>query len=153
MPCHSAMTTDVLTAKPDQTVEEVLAQLQKSKADVVPILNDEGKLEGVFSLPILMKHVLPVSVPMVGGGQMDVSMVAAPGIAKRLRKVDSLPVSELMERKVAVVNPDTPTWEGIQFIMEQNGPLMVIEKNTDKFLGVMDYHSAIAEIQRLKDQD
>ena len=151
MPCHAAMITDVLTATPDQSVQEVLAQLQKAKADIVPVLDKEGKLEGVFSIPVLMSHVLPVSVPMTGGVNLDLAMQAAPGIAKRLRKVEPLPVSELMERKVAVVNPETPTWEGLQFIMEHNTPLVVMDRETEKFLGIMTYHSAMEEIQRLKD--
>ncbi len=151
MPCHAAMTKNPITVSPDQTVEDVLALMKKSAADVVAVVGEDQVLQGMFSIQGLFKNALPVSVTMADGGQMDVSVHAAPGIAKRLKKVDPLPISELMERKVDVVYPETPTWEGVNFVVQHGAPLFVVEKDSHKFLGLITFQSALEELQRLKD--
>lgn len=153
MPCHAAMNKDALTVSPEQEVGEVLALMKKKKVTSAAVVDDKHVLQGVFSIQILFKNLLPVSVSMAGGLQADIAIQAAPGIAKRLKKVEALPVSDLMNRKFDAVYPETPTWEGVNYITQHGPPLMVIEKETGKFLGLINYESALEEIQRLKDSE
>ncbi len=150
MPCHSAMTKNMITASPDQTVEDVLALMKKKDVDAVPVVDEDQKLVGVFSIHVLLKNLLPVSVAMADGMQMDIAVQAAPGIAKRLRKVGPLKISELMERKFNTVHPETPLWEGVNLLVQHGSPLLVVESETEKLLGMMTQHSALDELQRLK---
>ncbi|MCK5284714.1 MAG: CBS domain-containing protein [Alphaproteobacteria bacterium] len=150
MPCHSAMTKDMVSVSSDQLIEDVLALMKKKNVDAVPVVDEEKKLVGLFSIHVLMKNLLPVSVAMVDGVQIDMSVQAAPGIAKRLRKVSPLPVSELMDRKFNLVYPETPIWEGVNFLIQYGSPLFVVERKTEKLLGVITLPSALDELQRLK---
>ena len=100
-----------------------------------------------------MKNLLPVSVSMSEGFQLDISIKAAPGIAKRLRKVAQLNVGDVMEKKVGAVQPDTPTWEGVNILVQHGAPLMVVEGETGRFAGVITFQSALDELERLKDSE
>lgn len=153
MPCHAAMTPKHITVSPDQDVETALALMKKENIDAAPVVDKNGILMGVFSIRILMKNLLPVSVVMNDGLQLDVAVRAAPGIAKRLKKAAFLKVGDIMERKVMAVNPETPTWEGINHLVQNGGPLLVVESETGKLTGVITYQSALDELQRLKDSD
>lgn len=153
MPCHAAMTDQCLTFTPDTNVEAAVNDLKKKNIDTAAVVNENGVIEGIFSLPVLMRNLLPVSVAMSDGIQLDITVRAAPGIAKRLRKVYPLTVAEIMERKFAVVYPDTPIWEGVNHLVNINTPLAVVDGDSNKFLGFMTSQSAMDELQRLQESE
>ncbi len=152
MPCHSAMIKKPVTVLPDQDVEEVIAVLRKNKIDAVAVVDKDGKLEGVFSIQILLENLLPVSVTTGGDVHVDVRVAAAPGVAKRLKKVKPLKVSELMDRKPNAVTPGTPLWEGVKTLVRHGAPLLVVEAETGKFLGMVSEQSAVDELERVQDE-
>lgn len=154
MPCHSAMVENVLSVKPDETVEKVFKKLKKKKdCNIVVVVNDDGILEGYLNMKVLLKNLLPVSLSMQGSNQgTDMMIGAAPGIAKRLRKVKPLGVNMVMERKFETLQPDAPVWVGVQALVEHGSPIFVVEEGNQKFVGVMDEESAIAELERMQDE-
>lgn len=151
MPSHAAMIEKPVVVSPDQTVEKALKELKKKKIDAAAVIGENGELEGVFSMRLVMQNLLPVSVAMSNGINLDMPVRAAPGIAKRLKKVYPLKVSELMDRKAATVYPDTPIWECINGLMSSGGPLFVVDDTEHKFLGMIDVQSAFQELQRLQE--
>jgi CBS-domain-containing membrane protein len=154
LPCHSAMLDKIITVSPGEVVEDTLEMMKKKNVEYVPVIDKEGKLLGLFSMQSLMKNLLPVSIPVGQDGiQIDMSMRAAPGIAKRLKKVGPLTVGELMERRVNVVYPETPTWEGVHQLVQHGPPLLVVDRDTGVLSGIITARSALEELQRLKDSD
>lgn len=152
MPCHAAITEKMVTAKPNETVKTVLKRMRTKKADIIPVVEKEdGTLLGYFSSAQLLKNLLPVPVSMADGIQLDIKIPAAPGIAKRLNKVQNLPVSDFMKSKTHAVYPDTPIWEGVRLLMEHQEPVFVLEQDSQKLLGFMTESSAIAELERLQE--
>ena len=139
-----------LKISPDTTVEQALKQLKKDKSGYAVIVNDNGTFEGILSAKILMKHLLPVSVNINDGSGVDVSVNAAPGIAKRLKKVEALPVSNFMQRKVNFILPESPTWEGISMIITKGDPLIVVQDEDLKFLGLITHASALDDLQKIE---
>lgn len=149
MPCHSAMIDKPVTISPDTTVDKALKKIKKAKANFAIVIDGDKNVEGVFSSQILMKNLLPVSVSVSGGVAMDVNLRAAPGVAKRMRKVLPIAVSNVMERNISIVHPDTPIWEGVNFIIARGAPLIVVENDSLKFLGVITATSLVEDIQSL----
>lgn len=150
MPCHAAIVKKLITVSPDDTVEKVIAVLRKNKITAVPVVDKAGALQGFFSMKILLKNLIPVSVVMNDGVQMDIKVSAAPGVAKRLMKVKPLPVSEIMERKYVSVIPDAPIWEGVSVLISHGGPLPVIDES-GKFTGIMTYDSIVEALEKIQD--
>ncbi len=153
MPCHAAMIDKPTTLKPDIKVEKALKELQKKQLDAAPVVDHDGIIVGIFSISGVMQNLLPVSVAMSNGIQLDVTVRAAPGIAKRLKKVYPLPVSDLMERKFHAVYPQTPIWEGVNMLVTHGAPIFIVENENKKFIGILDFHTALAELQRLQESE
>lgn len=154
MPCHSAMVKDVLIVQPDEKVEDILKKLSKKKTmDTVVVLNEDGGIDGYMNMKVLLKNLLPVSVTLQGTVKSaDMQIGAAPGIAKRLRKVKPLEVHAIMEREFVTLEPDAPVWVGVQKLVEFGSPIFVVEEKTQKYVGVMNEESAIAELERIQDE-
>ena len=154
MPCHAAIVAKALTIKADTTIEKALKAMKKAKTEYAPVVDGDGVLVGLVSYHILMKNLLPVSVNMSDGIQLDVNIPAAPGIAKRLRNSMLLETETVMERKnFPVVYPETPTWEGVNMMVQTGLPLTVIEPETQKYIGSITQTSLLDELQRLQEGD
>ncbi len=152
MPCHSSMIEQLITVSADQEVGEAIEVLRKHQIDAVPVVDEGGRLEGVFSMQVLLKSLLPVSVTTSDALHMDITVAAAPGVAKRLKRVKPLKVSDLMDRKVHVVGPETPLWEGVNLLVHHGAPVLVVDKESGKLLGMIDQRSIIDEMERVQDE-
>ena len=153
MPCSAAMTEKPLVLAPETEVEAALKEMKKKKTEHAAVVNKAGVIEGVFSIGGLVRNILPVSVAVSGGIQMDVTVRAAPGIAKRLRKVYPLAVADLMDRKFPAVYPQTPIWEGINLLAGHNSPVFVVEGENNRFIGMITGASALEELQRMQESE
>jgi CBS domain-containing protein len=153
MPCHAAMMNKVTTLAPDTSVEDALKILDKHKIDTLPVVEEDGLFLGLFGRRILMKNLLPVSVAMSDGIQLDVKIPAAPGIARRLKKVMPLPIHEFADRKVPYVHPEMALWQCVSLIVQYGAPLPVLETETKKFIGLISDESALSELIRLKSSE
>ncbi len=152
MPSHAA-SEKISTVSPDASVEDALKLLKKEKITVLPVVGDGGIIVGVFSLQALFRNLLPVSVAMSDGIQLDIKIGAAPGIAKRLKKVEVLKVSDVMERKFPVVAPETPLWESVNLLVQGGTPLVIAEPGTGRYLGMISHQSMLDELSRMKDSE
>jgi CBS domain-containing protein len=151
MPCHSAAVQNLLTFSVDTPVEEALAAMKEKNCRSAPVLDKDGKVIGVFSVRILLKNLLPVSVAVQDGLYLDTTVAAAPGVAKRLRKIETLTVGEIMERKFVSVYPETPVWEAVNLIVQHGAPVMVEDQESGCLLGLISEQSLLDELQRMQD--
>ncbi len=149
MPCKYAMITNVISLKPDMEAGEALDVLHDNKIRCAPVLDQDGNLLGMFSLENVLKHLLPVSARMEDGlRRLDFVVGAAPGIAKRLRKLSLLRLEDIMDTKIVVLHPDTQTWEGIRLLVRYGSPLPVVEEGSRKLCGLMTEQSALNEMSK-----
>ncbi|PCJ97302.1 MAG: hypothetical protein COA45_10220 [Zetaproteobacteria bacterium] len=149
MPCHSAVVKKMHTSSPDDTVENVLKSIKKSKAQASAIVDENGQFLGLFSMKILLKNLIPVSVAMTNGVRIDIKVTAAPGVAKRLANVKTLAVSELMDRKPDTVYPDAPIWEGVNVLTKNGSPLAVVD-SAGKLHGLITYDSLVSDLESMQ---
>ncbi len=149
MPCIDAMVDKVVSLTPDQTVEEAMAVLETRQIRTAPVLDENNIFLGMFGYESLLKQMLPVSVRMPSGlERLGFVRGAKPDIARRLRALREKPVTEAMNRDPMVLSPDLSVWEGIRKLAKHGSPLSVVEKDTNRFLGIVTEQSAIAELER-----
>lgn len=151
MSTSTSRTEKFLAFAPGDSVQRAIDDLKKNKVEAAPVVDEDGRLLGVFSLTALMKNLLPVSVPVAGGIMMDVKISAAPGIAKRLAKVNTLTVGELMDHKVNAITPDTPIWETVNVLLQYGGPVVIVEPGTGIVRGVLTAESIMNELSKMND--
>ena len=61
-PCSDAMIKNILTVTPDQTVNEVLEIFEKNDIRSVPVVDQDGKLMGLFGLKHILLGLLHISL-------------------------------------------------------------------------------------------
>jgi len=153
MPCYAAVVKNDIRVLPDETVDHVLMLLEKSGNRAAAVIDRDGVFLGSFSLKILLKNLLPVSVAMADGVQIDVKVSAAPGVSRRLSNIKPLPVSEVMDRKPVTVLPDTPVWEGVGLLVKYGSPLVVVDGDTRMFHGLVTHESLVDNLENIPSSD
>lgn len=152
MPCHTATTKKDIVIPPDMTVERALQHLRKQKVSTLAVIDEEGRMVGLFSEKILLQNLIPVSVAVSEGVMMDIKVGAAPGVAKRLGKTKALPVCDVALRKFSSVDPDAPLWEAVSLITRHGGPLAVVDKN-GKYFGLITYATLLDALEDMSGQE
>ena len=148
MPCKDALLTGALVAKKGQTVEEVVAMLEKENIRAVPVVDEKNILIGLFSYKSLFTRLLPVSATMEDGLQsLDFIVGAVPGIAKRLRKLYPQNVEDIANKDCKVLYPETPSWEAVRLIVKYGSPIPVVDDKTGEFMGIITKQSLMSDFK------
>lgn len=151
MPCHAAITDKSVILKLDQNIDQALKDMRKRKVEVAAVVNEDDQFEGTLTTREILKNLLPVSVSMADGTTLEnITLSAAPGIAKRLKKVKPLKVSQLTNTQVQPVSPQTPLWEGVTLLVQSDDPIPVVDQGSGKFLGFITDQSMLQELEKLQ---
>lgn len=106
----------------------------------LPVVDDEGRFQGVFGVNCLLRLVLPKSVVMEDGLKTvpfvreDLS-----DLHRRLKEVEDEPISLCMHFESAQVSPETPLLETLLILYRTRASLPVVDTETGKLLGVISY--------------
>lgn len=153
MPCASSMFTEVIKAKPDNTVEDLLNLVREHNIRAVPIVNDANVLVGMFSMHQLLRYLLPISVTMERGlDNIDFIMRASPEVAKKLKETLPRQVADIMDRNLVSVHPETPTLEAIRIVVKYGSPVPVVEKGTNVLVGLISEQSLVQKHFKVLDK-
>ena len=116
----------------------------------MPVIDKDGKLAGLFGLRHVLLALLPKSVTMEDGlPRLDFVLGAAPGIAKRLRKLKPKSVSEIMDPNPMVLYPDTATWEALRVIAMHGSPIAIVDEKSGNFVGMIARQTLLLELERM----
>jgi CBS domain-containing protein len=149
MPCRLAMLDSVVSLSSTITVAEGIDALQKNKVRSAPVTDPDGTYVGMFSLHAVFHSLLPVAVTMEDGlDQLDFVVGATPGIAKRLKKVSDRPITECLDQKLQVLEPETALWEGVRVMVRHGSPVAIVENK--KLIGLMTEQSCLATLQAIQ---
>lgn len=159
MPCKRAMITDVIAASPDQTIEDILKIFNERGIRGLPVV-ENGEIIGVFHLRNLLQNLLPVNVTLDKGVNLDVRLDylvgAAPGVAKRLRKLLMIRVRDVMEpiEDLRTVTSETPLWEGVRLLVKFDTPLAVVEtEDSKKLTGIITSQSIVKALLEMAEEE
>lgn len=82
-------------------------------------------------------------------GRLGCGVKTAADVAKHLRELLPLKVSEVMDRDPKTVYPDTPLREGIRLLVQHGSPIDVVEKAGQRLVGLVSLQSAIRVLLRM----
>lgn len=153
--CRNALVPQVITAGPDETIGDALRLLNKHGIRALPIVDAAGKLVGQFNFDAVLSNLLPGPVTVEPHGLMDTNLRldylvdTEDHVAKRLRELMQVKLSEVMVPEPKVVHAQTPLWEGIRRLFQYGSPLPVVEEDTGRLLGLMSVQSVMCELAKL----
>ncbi|MCB9989030.1 MAG: CBS domain-containing protein [Rhodospirillales bacterium] len=157
MPCRDAMITEVISARPEQTVADALALFDKHGIRAVPVVNEKNEVIGVFNFMHLLTNILPVPVTFDGGltrlKNMDISLDfvsgTSPWVAKRLELILPKKLEDVMIKNPRTVRPETSLREGIRLMVKYGSPLPVVSDDNNTMAGIISSQTAIKSLLRI----
>jgi|SRR4051812_2297165 CBS domain-containing protein len=150
MTCGLIMTTHPLTAREDETVAEAAARLVEHRYINLPVVDGAGVFVGMFGIFDVFRLIIP-TVALAGGLLPNVRFMAgsADELRGRFRDAKDRKMSEVAERDVRVVHPDTPEIEALRLFCQQHSTLAVVERETRRLLGIVTYWDAMCALTGL----
>jgi len=130
------MTRDVITIKPDATVEELARLLIEHKISGAPVVDKSGRLIGIVTEKDLIRQNKRLHIPtiirlfdayiMFGGGRM----------AEEIKTMAATTVGEICTKDVITLNEDTTIEEIATIMSERDVHLLPVLRN-DMIVGIV----------------
>lgn len=149
MKASDIMVTDVITVKPDSTVEDVAALLLKHRISGVPVVDAGGQMIGIVSEGDLLRRA-------EAGTEHDRSwwlqmLMGREVLAAEYTREHSRKVADLMTREVITATPDTPVSE-IAELLERNRIKRVPIVAGGKLVGIVSRANLLHALASLRKQ-
>ena len=144
MSCIGALIKNPVVLSPDMTVHDALTKLDAHQIRCAPVVDANNHLVGMFGLHSLMEDLLPTAARIdMGVENLDFAVGAAPGAAKRMRKVAPNLLNTHMDKDFQTLSRDTSTLEAIRRLVKYGSPLAVIENDGKTFAGIVSEQSLL----------
>lgn len=126
------MTSDVVTVKPDTSLKELAGILKKHRINGVPVVNEDGSVEGVITMTDLLKILKDINY-------WDNIEKLKPGIGVKdafLREKEHATVAKKMTRQVSTISENDSVEHAVDLMFRQNIHTIPVVKD-DKLIGVI----------------
>ncbi|HHV76443.1 MAG TPA: CBS domain-containing protein [Syntrophothermus lipocalidus] len=112
MKAKDIMTKEVITVRPEQSVEEVAKILADNRISGVPVVDDTGKLVGVVTESDLMIKARDLELPFYITLFDSIIFLQSPRrFNEELKRFTASKVKDIMTTQVAAVDEDTPLFD------------------------------------------
>jgi len=155
MTCATAMTNTIVSVRDEQTIGDALQLLDRHSIRTLPVITAEGELVGRVDFAAVLSNLLPGPLMVDSHGdrfslRLDyiVDEKSELDVAKHLRELLPIKISEVMDREPKMVHRDTPLWEGIRLLVQHGSPIAVVEEGSHNLVGLVSLQSAIRELMR-----
>lgn len=136
------MTTDVITLRPDDTVAKALATMRDHAISRIPLVNEEGRLEGLVTLhDLIVRFIKPRFRAQTG----ELVGEKIPPFSTRLR--------EVMIRGVITILPDATVQEAVATMIDSNIDGLVVVDENDRVRGVLTIKDLLLPISRMVEKE
>lgn len=148
MTCESLMTTHLPTLRHSDMVEQAVQALLDHRVPGLPVVDDQGRYLGIFSLCRLLGQLLPKAATL-DGGLPDLAYVneSFADVRERFQNLKGHRVGDYLDTKVTVLHPDTPLMQTVLTLYRSQNLLPVVEEHTHKLVGVVSSWDALAALK------
>lgn len=138
------MTRDPLTVRDDESVADAAAKLISHHYMSLPVVDLQGRYTGMFGIYDLLGLLLP-RVALAGNLMSNLRFISddPDELRRRYTEVKSRRVSDVVDRNGARLNPDSPEIEAIRLCCRSHAAIPVVEKNTEKVIGIVSCWDAL----------
>jgi len=134
MKVKDIMTREVKSISPDISAWEALARLSKDKISGLPVIDQKGKLVGMFTEKEILSFILPSYVEKVGRFIYEEN---PKGIKNKLTQLCNLKVSQLMRKDVITINEDVTLCEAARLMLTQKARRLPVLDRAGKIVGII----------------
>ena len=148
MIAQNLMNPQPLTLRPTDTVATGADYILKHRLRHVPVVDDQGRYVGTFSIYSLLRLTLPKAVIMEEG-LADVSFIheTAQDLARRLRGRRDEPVVNWLSKDDPVMHPATPTMEVMLLMLRgRTTSVPVVDKQSHRLEGIISFWNVLEKL-------
>jgi len=136
------MTKDVVTLKPDDTVAKALATMRDHAISRIPIVDEEGKLEGLITLhDLIVRFIKPRFRAKAGE------------LAGEKIPPFSMPLRDVMIRGVITILPDARVREAIATMRDNDIDGLVVVNENNRVVGILTVKDLLLPISKMTEKE
>ncbi len=128
------MNKEVMSLSADMSAREALEILEKKQISGLPVIDNEGKLLGMFTEKNILAHILPSYVETVGKFVYDQDPKAT---KKKLSQLKDFKVSHLMRKDVVTTDPDASLSEVARRMLVEKARRVPVVDKSGKVVGIV----------------
>jgi CBS domain-containing protein len=134
MKVKEIMTKEVTSIKPDDNAKDALALLLKMQISGLPVIDEQGKLVGMFTEKDILRQILPSYLEKVGRFVYEENPKS---IKKKFQEIVNLPVSQLMRREVITIDENASLCEVARLMLTQKIRRIPVLDKLKKVIGIV----------------
>ncbi|WP_456368708.1 CBS domain-containing protein [Thermococcus sp.] len=136
------MTKDVITLKPDDTVAKALATMRDYAISRIPVVNDEGKLEGLVTLhDLIIRFIKPRFRAQAGE------------LAGEKIPPFGMPLRDVMIRGVITILPDATVREAVATMRDNDIDGLIVVNEDNKVVGVLTVKDLLLPVSKMTEKE
>ena len=131
------MTKDVITVKPDTSIEELASLLVEHRISGAPVVDDSGNLYGIVTENDLISRSKRLHIPtVVSFLDAAIYLESSKKFEQEVKRLTATKVSEICMRKVVTISEDTTIMDIATTMDEKKVYLLPVVRN-GKVLGIV----------------
>ncbi|OGX24677.1 MAG: hypothetical protein A3J51_05960 [Omnitrophica WOR_2 bacterium RIFCSPHIGHO2_02_FULL_45_21] len=134
MKVKEAMVKEVDSLSPDISVKEAMDTLLKRKISGLPVIDQAGKLVGMFTEKNILSYLLPSYIEKVGRFVYEENPKAT---KKKLTELCQIKVSQLMRKEVITAAEDVALCEAARIMLTQKARRLPVVDKEGKVVGII----------------
>jgi CBS domain-containing protein len=142
------MTRDVITVKPDTSIEELASLLVKHQISGAPVVDDSGNLYGIVTENDLISRSKRLHIPtVVSFLDAAIYLESSRKFEQEVKRLTATKVGEICTRKVITITEDTPIVDIATTMDEKKVYLLPVVRN-GKVLGIVGKRDMVKALAR-----
>ena len=134
MKVKEVMVKEVDSLSPDISVKEAMDTLLKRKISGLPVIDQAGKLVGMFTEKNILSYLLPSYIEKVGRFVYEENPKAT---KKKLTELCQIKVSQLMRKEVITAAEDVALCEAARIMLTQKARRLPVVDKEGKVVGII----------------
>ena len=134
MKVKEVMVKEVDSLSPDISVKEAMDILLKRKISGLPVIDQAGKLVGMFTEKNILSYLLPSYIEKVGRFVYEENPKAT---KKKLTELCQIKVSQLMRKEVITAAEDVALCEAARIMLTQKARRLPVVDKEGKVVGII----------------
>lgn len=153
--CKDVMGAEQATLRPTDTVSTAFRLMRKKGIRFLPVVDTDGTYVGVFTSPTLIKLLLPraMTIQMSGKDSKGLSNLGFYNVDEETfhhslaEEKDEPVINHLSDPdNIPLVAPETPVMEGVLLLHKYKRHVIVVEPETNHFVGVVSINSMLKKM-------
>ena len=134
MKIRDVMIKNVRSISPDISAKEAMDVLIKDEISGLPVVDEGGRLVGMFTEKNILSHLLPSYIEKVGKFIYEENPKAT---GKKVDELSGIKVSRLMRKDVVTTTEDTALCEAARIMLTQRARRLPVIDKSGKVIGIV----------------